>query len=104
MSFIELLKANRQALEAKRQQAEDPGPDDPWLDVLRTIEGKINPHDGVEQIYSADVFERLGVPRAARGKQFKRLTNLMPEAGWIPVTQRGLGVSFWIRYTREREG
>ena len=78
MSFVERLRATRQAIK----------PPHPWTTPLRNIRGQVG-HDGLERIATDAVFEHLDLPPLKRTPETaKRLKGLMVDLGWTPVRSR----------------
>jgi hypothetical protein len=81
-SFIQKL---REAVHSVKES----GKEDPWMPVLRKVNGKIG-KDGVQRVSTMDVFDLLEVPMGARPAQTVRLSRVMRQLGWQNIRARGL--------------
>ena len=80
MSFVDLLRANRQTTT----------PSDPWAAAIRNLHTQ-SCHDGLVRISTDAVFDQLGVPPFQRTPAAaKRLRGLMILDGWTPVRARAI--------------
>jgi len=79
----------KQQLRESAEAAQTITPSDPWMPILRTLEGRVG-HDGIERIATAEVFDALEVPPVRRPDKAVRLSRLMRELGWSNIRARGL--------------
>jgi hypothetical protein len=81
VSLLGKLRAARAELEM---------PEDPWLEPLRRVRGKIE-FDGQERVSSQSLLDMLEVPQRSRtAGTYRRLAKLMAELGWTAVRVRDL--------------
>ena len=103
MSFRELLREARDAVQAARPAADQ----DPWEHLLRRLKGRVG-HDGIERIATNDVFDTLEVPMRQRARHTVRLSTVMRRLGWTNIRARGLNPGSYrdrVRgYSREVPG
>jgi hypothetical protein len=79
MSFLQDLQTARDTI----------APRDPWLPVLRELQGTCGYHDRTVRIGTEAVFEYLGVPPFERTTAAaQRLRAVMVRLGWTPVRSR----------------